>query len=143
MIDSLGSVAELAGTIVLGTVFGGAITRFLVNKWLKDREDFERTVVGDLKALNKSITEAREYTDHEIDMARTENLAARGVLRGHVDAENLILRDRWHAVDTLTQVWVNNIALMREELKGVVAGQAGLVEAMHELDKTISRLGQK
>lgn len=141
--DSLGSVAELAGTIALGTAFGGAITRFLVNKWLKDRETFEVTVLSELKALLKSIIEAREYTDHEVDGLRKHEQTARAVLLDHVDAENTIGRNRWHAVDTLTQIWVNNIGLMREEIKGVVAGQAGLVEAIHEIDKTISRMGQK
>lgn len=139
--DSLGSVAELAGTIALGIASGGAITRFLVNKWIKDREDFERTVVVDLKVLTKAIIEGKEYTDHEITTARGEGAIAHGVLRDHVDREDHILRERTHAIDTLTQIVVNNIGLMREELKGVVTGQAVLVEAMHELDKTISRLG--
>lgn len=134
---------ERAATIILSIFAGGGITRFLVNKWLKDREDFERTVMVDMKALSKSITEAREYTDHEVAVVRTEGATARGVLRDHVDREDHILRERTHAVDTLTQIVVNNITLMREELKGVVAGQAGLVEAMHELDKTISRIVQK
>lgn len=139
---SLVSVAELAGTIALGTAFGGAITRFLVNKWLKDRETFETMVVAEMKELSRGIHAAREYVDHEVDGLRKHAGDAREVLLGRVDSEIKTLRDRTHSIDTLTQIWVNNIGLMREELKGVVAGQAGLVEAIHEIDKTISRMGQ-
>jgi hypothetical protein len=139
--DSLGSAAQIAGVAALGTAFGGAITRFLVNKWLKDRENFEASVMAELKALSKANSDAREYTDHEVEGLRKHERAARDVLLGHVDAEVKILRDRWHAVDTLTQVWVNNIALMRVEIKSVVEGQVSLERALHEMDKTISRMG--
>lgn len=137
---TLPDAAQTAISIGVGIVFGGTIIRFLVSKWLKDREDFEKGVQAEFRALNVAIQEAKGYADRGDRAIREEGIAARDAMVKGAEHEFKILRDRWHALDTLTQVLVNNIGLMREEIKEIAQGQRENTESMHKIETSLSRI---
>lgn len=142
MVENFREAVVFATTVGAGVVFGGYVLRHFGLKWIKDREEFERRVNNDFKA-------AVDSANGRMDMIRSEGLEARDSLRKEAevthraerertDYEIKILRDRWHALDTLTQRLVDRITIVDDSVKKLTVGQEALTAAIHGMDLTIA-----
>jgi hypothetical protein len=151
MVDTFRSVGETLATLAAWTLVAGALLRYFLLEWIKKREQFERDMVADLKAIGVRMTGMSDAHDKAIEFVRSEGAAARDnlrkegesthrTLRDHVDHEDKILRDRYHEVDTRTQVLANVIGSMREELRVVAESQKDVVTALGVVNVTLATL---
>lgn len=134
---------ETLGTAAVGTVLGGTIVRFLVNKWLTDRAEFERRTDSRFALMEADIESRTDKAVTKINDFREEGRASRDVLRNHIDHEIVILRERFHTLSGDIQTWMTMSKLNAEQI-GVLSGKIDQATTeMHSLNMTVVRLTER
>lgn len=104
--ESTRDLAQLAIAIGIGIVSGGTIVRFLVNKWLKDRENFEEWVKREHAVMRERMESNRQY--HE--------------------REDAFIRDRSHELSNKLGILMVEVANAKNDVAAAIAANKEMME---------------
>lgn len=136
----LPEAAQFAASTASGAVFGGLIVRYLVNKWLKDREEFERETLIALTDLRKADSASEKAVLLALNTAREDGLERLHDLKEHADKQDLTIRDRVHDLAGIVHGNVASISAVKEQVGTVSADMRHLTDELHQLTISLTEL---
>lgn len=131
--DPVALMMAAAGGGTLSAGVTAAIVKFMLPRWIEQREEFE-------ERITQKFEETKGQADREHALIR-EQIAA---IQRYVDVENAKLRELWHAQANSTNVAVGKAASLSEQNTAAVVDIRGEVtkmrDAVHEIDKNCAAI---